>query len=1123
LCLLLCLSAVSFAAVAQSTPAQQITVIRGTVTGDNAEPLVGVIVTVENTTHGAVTDVNGNFNLRVPANLPAASKIKFSMLGRQAVEEVYGGRERIDVRLKEVFQTIDNVVVTGILNMARPDMVGAHQTIKADDIILPHLTSIDDMLQGVAAGVMVTSPMRAGAAAQITIRGQSTLLGGNSPLWVVDGIIQPDVQLSSGVWDNWVSASGTEMNDIIGSAISWLNPMDIETITILKDASATAIYGSRASNGVIVVTTKRGTADRLSLRADYNVSVGQRLNYGLYNLMNSQERINFSKEAFEAGVFYRNVPFDQMYTYEGMYNMFLRGRITEEQFIRQYNYLETVNTDWFDLLTRPSTVQNFNLNASGGTSKSTYMTSISYSRNNATEIGNDSERFTGRLASGVELSSKIRVDVQIMGSLTRNNGFAGAGIDPIGYATTTSRAIPAYNQDGTLAYYQIRDSYKYNVDTQTFGLPYNIIDDRRNASSRVETPVMQASIDFKWKLLPDLMWQVVGGYTSNARMSETWLGENSFHVISGYRGYHTGSPEATDPDIRAAAILKNGGVLITDQTYARSYNLRNQLNYLRTFNDIHRVTMMAMWEISSMYRNSKYNTVFGYDKNRGERIANPTPPSDMRPIGNNAPSDYFETFLQLQKGFWRSTNFTDNKASFVMIGAYSLRNKYVINANFRNDWSNAFGQNVNRRFNPAWSVGASWKMSQEGFFDAVRGFISAADIRLTYGTQGNISSTQTAEMVLRYDPVHPIFEEPISSISRIANPWMTWERTENWNFGLDLGLFNNGLTLVIDGYTRLSNVGRVFTDTPENGGFQSILTGTFIRNTGMEFTLSATPLRTESWRIGFGANFSKNWSRIVREDTPDATSMNTTSYVAGGMNRVIVPGKPLGAFWAYSYAGPHPEYGIPTFNHITGQPYALGTDMIPTEWLVYAGTRISDITSGMNLRVSYKNFSMNSQFVGILGGKTFLFNPYSTFINGRMPEPDRNLNKELVKRWTKNNTESSIPGLYIVPNENANPLLLTTPDDMVVDRYRMWSLSDARIASLSSLRCRNISITYALSKERGLFSSFMQRANLRTVNISASVNNVFLIADSRWGGMDPDLGGDRKMPRSFSFGVNFGF
>jgi hypothetical protein len=316
---------------------------------------------------------------------------------------------------------------------------------------------------------------------------------------------------------------------------------------------------------------------------------------------------------------------------------------------------------------------------------------------------------------------------------------------------------------------------------------------------------------------------------------------------------------------------------------------------------------------------------------------------------------------------------------------------------------------------------------------------------------------------------------------------------------------------VVDGYTRLSNVGRAFTDTPENGGFTSTLTGTFIRNSGIEAAFNVIALQTRSWKVSVGANISKNWNLIVREGQTDATSYNTWTYINGSTEKVIVPGYALGSFWAYAYAGPDAGYGIPTFRGMD----VKSTN--PVDYLTYAGSRISDISSGLNLRVSYKNVSAAVLCVATLGGKAFLPNPYSTFVYGQMPDPTNNFSRELLERWKQPGDASTFPGLYVVPNKDAYPVTLFDPSGEPQDRYTMWGYSDARIASLSNFRCRSIQVTWTLN------AGYLKKIHVRNVNLTAAVNNVFLIAASEWKGMDPDLGGDRRLPRSYTMGVSFGF
>ncbi|MDR2130591.1 MAG: SusC/RagA family TonB-linked outer membrane protein [Odoribacteraceae bacterium] len=1088
-------------------PQRRGTLVHGTITDVNGDPLPGVTVRVKGTSAGVASEANGHYAIPVP--LDGRPVLQFSFIGMKAKEVHWQGEKVIDVTMEEEVQEMNEVVVLGIANVTRRDMVGSFTQLPVDAVMQPIYNSVDQMLEGRVAGLAVTTTsLRAGAAPSITIRGRSTLLGNTQPLWVVDGIVQNEVIEVDALSGLWGSSSGEDLSQYLGSQISWLNPDDIETITVLKDATATAIYGSRASNGVIVITTRKGSADRLSVNLSSNWNVRFRPTYRNYDLMNSQQRVRFSREAFDAGVLYLNVPLAQPYTYEGLLRLFNEGLLKEDAFREQYELLETVNTDWLDLLARDAIGQRHNMSINGGTAKSTYSFSASYDKTEGIEKGNMNERVTARLAVGMALSPDVHLDVAINGGFSTTTGFA-AGVNPLAYATTTSRAIPVRHPDGSLLFHKVNEAYHYNDDTKATGLDFNILHEMANTGARFRNPRASVNVNFKWELLPALAYELAAGVKLESRKGEIWADAPSMYVARRYRGYPVGTVDPGSAYYKAA-LLPFGGELQTEDSFGLGYELRNTLKFNKTFREDHRVVAQAGWEIRSNLRDSKVNTVWGFDRDRGERITPPAVPSTIVPVGAaSAPRD-LGIFDELYSGRWLSTNFTNNHASLIFIGSYALKNRYILNANMRNDWSNRFGQNINRRFDPTYSLGVAWRAADEPWLEAR--WLTQLSPRISYGIQGNVLNSVSPEMILRKGPASTLYNGYTAGIVQLANPTLSWERTRIWNFGLDLGLFNNRVSLVVDGYTRDSNVGISYNLSPEYGGYATPVTGTHVRNTGLEATLNTRLLAGKEWQLTVGANAAKNWNKIVKTGFLDSSPRTTANYINGQGSRVLEPGYAYGAFWAYAFDALDAN-GYPTFKNLDLAPGAPFTD-----FLVLAGTRVPLVNGGAHLRLSYKNLALYTLFSVSLGGKEFLPNPYDTFSYGLIPSPTANLPAELTRRWKKPGDVTDIPGLY---TGGEAPLFLADPSELdgssTADRYLMWGHSDARVASTSTLKCKVLQLTWSGRP------ACLAALGVKSVSVNASVNNLFLLANERWNGMDPALGGRYIEPRSFNAGLNIGF
>ncbi|WP_065218804.1 MULTISPECIES: SusC/RagA family TonB-linked outer membrane protein [Butyricimonas] len=1085
-------------------------VIKGTVVDENGDPLPGVTVLIKGTSVGVSTDVNGNFNITIPSS--GEQTLIFSFIGMQRQEIACKDDKPLHIVMKLDETQLEEVeiVETGYSRLPRKDMVGSFTTVKAEDIMMPGANSIDQMLQGKIPGMMVVnSSSRVGSKPQITIRGRSTLLGNTDPLWVVDGIIQPD-PLSI---DATQYIAG-DLKNLIGNQISWLNPADIETITVLKDASATAIYGSKASNGVIVITTKQGKTERTSVRYSVNFSMRARPNYGMFNFMDSKERIQFSKEAYDAGARYQSDPLPQIYTYEGLMALYNQRQISESEFMHKMEWLETCNTDWFDLLTRNSFSHNHNISISGGSKKTTYNASFGYNNSRGIEIGDDYNQLTSRLNISSQLWEKVRVSFNINATLSNSDGF-GPGVSPLSYATTTSRSVPAFEENGERAFYKEYGTYAWNgLGNLEFG--YNFMNEFDNSYSKNKLTRISSTINLDWDITNWLKYSFVGGISSSGNQSTSYAGEKTTYIARNYRGYDYGTEKPNSARFNAA-MLPYGGQLTTNNTNSINYNMQHKVSISRTFNEIHRLNAMFAVELTSNVNRNNTNTIWGYVPERGEILVRPTAPSQIEPIAKPNVGDW-AVYEELFSGGWKNTTVTNNSLSFFGTIAYALKDRYVINANIRGDGSNRFGQDTRKRFDPTYSFGLSWRMAEENFIKDNITWLDQLNLRATYGIQGYVVTSISPDLIAHQEGVLGGYNEYTITISSIPNPHLKWERTRTWNFGLDMQIFR-GITMVLEYYGRRSNT-FLSEDVAEEYGMSTLrLNGGRIYNEGVEFSMNMTPYKQKDFVWTIGLNASKNWNSSQNNDlTAKANRLTKSSFINGSSQRPLKKGKPLSAFWSYSFAGLNSENGYPEFNLLDFE--TADPEIDPTTFLVYSGQSEPYFTGGFNTSVRYKSLQVTAYFSALVGAKKRLPNPYANFTSGKLPNPIKNLSKDLTKRWKKTGDEKStiIPALYTSVD---NILNLTTPDGITTNsRYDMWANSDAMVVDASFLRCTSIAISWNMSPK------LCQKFRATSFSLNATVSNPFVIASKRFDGFDPELSNNSSqsvMPKIFSFGLSVGF
>lgn len=1084
--------------------------ISGVIRSTSGELLPGVSVRLKNTVTGTVTSSDGAFYF---THLPENTVLLITMLGYETLEigvrkgtngyTAYtvnkeqaksllvtdGANLVMNITLHRKDMEIGDVVITGYMNVNKNNYVGAVYSVKADDIKIAGETSIDQMLQGVVPGmsVMVQSG-QVGSSPKIRIRGTSTILGNQEPVWVVDGVIQRDpLPMPNG--SGSLAGDMSELRLIASNAISWLNPNDIETITVLKDASATAIYGSQAANGVIVLTTKKPKPGQLSVSYNSSFTVGQRPSYGDFDLMNSQELMQFSKEVYEARDSYTAdvLPIG----YAKLIQQLQRKEIDYATYTAMYRKLETRNTDWFALLFRNPFSQNHSLSLSGGNEKISNRTSFSMQQQNGEAKGNNLTSFAASSNTTLRLGKRLTVNLMLNGSRRETDGFAYE-VDPFSYAYNTARTIPMYNDDGSLFYHEKRGDpstvYPGNTSYQ-----YNIQNELNNTGNKNATTNLSTTADVNLQITKDLQYQGLLSYTLTNTNVKSYATELSYY-ISQTRGYEFGSVLSNSPQ-ELASRLPFGGLVQLQNANNNGYTWRNSLVYNRLFGNLHSVTFQGGIEARSALSQGNTDTRYGYLRYRGESYAPvPTMPA-MNSVSNVNLYDLMRTNSSI-------VNQKSNYLSEYFSAVYGFDQRFIFNFNARLDASNRFGQDKNKRFQPTWSVGGKWRVANEKFMTAAK-WLNAFDVSASYGYQGMAVEEVSPYLIATDGGLSNIFKQYILNIKSLPYPELGWEKTKTWNFGLDVAMFNGRVSATANWYKKSSNILASRQVPVENGMNAATVFGSLMENTGYDLIVSVTPVRTKDFMWQFSVN-----TGLARNKLKQNERINTMDDYLNGT--AIVNGEAYSTFYSYAYAGLSHLNGVPTFKNLDIKPTEN-----PLDYLVKTGKLEPDFSGGFNTMFRYKNISMSAQFAMAFGNQKRLpvfYNPSGA------PTPEQNAPRILNDRWKQPGDElhTNVPA---VPPGNPRRFELTMPTQnlLILTPYQLYNQSDYMVANADFIRCRQIAVNYEFTQ------NLLKRIHIKRLSTSLSVTNPFLVTfDDAWRGYDPETNGwPARRTGSLSFNMTF--
>ena len=770
--------------------------VKGIVKDEKGEVLPGVTILVKGTTLGVATDVNGKFTLHMPQRDSVVLLVSF--IGYQT-ETVYVGKnnKELDIQLKLDVTEIAEVVITGYGKVDKRLSASATTSIKMDDIRIPNVASVDAMLQGRVPGLMVmTSSGSPNATPRMRIRGSSTIHGNAAPVWVVDGIIQEDpVDLSNDEINNVIAGTDAtlrgQLNDnasfsLLGNAISGLNPSDIETITFLKDASATAIYGTRAANGVIVVTTKKGQVGKPSVNFSSSFGFTARPRYEDYHLMNSKERVGVSREVAESGYLYSIMPFST--GYEGALFDYYDGKINKNEFDARVASLETMNTDWFKILFRNAFNQDYALSVSGGTENTRYYLSVGFNDSKGSTKGDNLRRYNVNMNVNTKIGRFVDVEGKLSFSDRKSDGFYM--VNPLDYALKASRAI------GKDEFYTTRLTTVAGLSSN-YPLTYNILNELKHTGNEAKVRQTNASVGVNAKILPELTLNTLFGVTYANTLNQKWAGERSFYIAE-IRGYDYGSVAPNSAEEKASRLPK-GGILIYENKNNTTFTARASMNYNKVFAENHVVNAMLGYEIRSIKYDGFNTTEWGYFPDRGLGISYEydTGTSGSTSLNGNS---------SLDKHTAKLTNTISNTVSGYATLVYAFKNRYVLNANIRMDASNRFGQYTNNKALPVWSVAGRWSVSEEPWFRRL-GEQAELNLRASYGRQGNVPTSVGPNLVVKYPQtvINRWSGEYVLNISRLPYPNLRWEKTTTVNLGLDFSFLKGRISGTMDYYYKKGN------------------------------------------------------------------------------------------------------------------------------------------------------------------------------------------------------------------------------------------------------------------------------------------------------------------------------
>ena len=1049
---------------------------------------------------GTVCDEDGSFRLEVPKGI---SKVEISALGMQSVVYDLENSAVKDALIVLEYEStmLDQVVVTGYAQTTVKRITGSVGILSSDSFTDKPLASVSSLMQGEVAGVQVQAVSgQPGTQSRIRIRGTNNLSGSSNPLWVVDGV---PLQNESPNLSSEEMAAGA-FDNIFISGIGGINPNDIESITILKDAAAAAIYGSRAANGVIVVTTKRGSEGRLKLSYSNNFTWSFRPQRNL-ELMDSGEKIAWEQELWDefAADRYAAAQSDNtvIYPVVGIVGQVRAGcgQFAGWDKARQDAYLQELassTTDWYGELFRNAFSHNHHLSLSGGSDKAAYYISLGYNDDNGMLINNRYQRYN--VNSSLTLTPARWIKLDIGNDFSRQSSKSpDSYVDAFKYAYFANPYEKVRNEDGSWAadntYFSLGYYNGRGVEEVMPLDGFNILKELElNSTTTVNVSnTLRAQADIRILEVLKFVGLLSWSYSDNS--TDKIVDASTYTAFRDRLGYDDKSQ------------TKLYGSITQNRGKRSSYVARGHFAWNQSFGR-HTLNVIAGAELRGSDSNTVYSKRYNY---------NPITGTSSMPSISGPTDEWVKEVERLSGEYFTRSRY----ASFYASADYFLGKTIVLNASVRTDGSSNFGSE--RQFNPTWSAGAAWHLGEEKWMQRQR-VLSHATLRAAYGFTGDVNTSAPHYLVMQYALQEYRYVNGKSymmgSIPTAPNPDLGWEKTRDAKLGIDLGFLKDRLCLQAETYYRLSTDVVTSSRVASTSGYTYVYYNSAdLMNSGVEFTLNGKIVRSRDWNVGASLNFAYNYNKVLSYKPASSTITAKDRYVEG---------YPVGAIISGRYEGIDPVSGLYNFRLRPDAEVLTPSDLNdPDNYRWYLGTTIAPFTGGFNVSASWKLLRLSVSGVYSFGNKVYeMIDSPASYLNARhdgvstesvqsqysdLYSNHLNVRRDRTSRWTESNSSGTLyPRIYDCYGTRYN-FAQTNPMD--------WNIVNAiYLKDVSYLRIKSIVLSCELPQ------AWLEKIRMEKICFNLSLNNMITI--SSYDGMDPEVpGATYPTTRSVSLGVSLGF